>query len=132
MLFEARIFAPSRLFYLQLPTRLHLMMSKLSHHFLRAFALSSALLLGACTSNDSPVTPATYADDAGTTARVRIALMQNPQWRPADLQITTEAGVVRITGYPPAGTDLGAEELQHLVEQVDGVRGTDIELHRRR
>ncbi len=93
-----------------------------------AAAAAATAMLVACTSNEPLVTPATYADDAGTTARVRIALMQDERWRTADLQITTEGGIVQITGNAPADSDLGEAELQKLVHQIDGVQATDIDL----
>lgn len=84
------------------------------------FLLATLLLtLAACGSPDH-ANPIQYADDAGITARVRMALIQDPRWRDANLQVSTQSGVVRLTGTLPE--DQSEEELLAVVQAVDGVR----------
>ena len=75
--------------------------------------------LAACGSPDH-ATPIQYADDAGITARVRMALIQDPRWSNANLQVSTQSGVVRLTGT--LDEEQNPEELIALVQEVEGVR----------
>lgn len=96
------------------------MMFKLSRLRL-ALATLALAILAACGSTDDNRGVAHYADDAGITARVRLALVQHPIWRQADLQVSTQSGVVRLTGQAP--DDLDPKQLNDLVAAVDGVLG---------
>ncbi|MGE4340320.1 MAG: BON domain-containing protein [Pigmentiphaga sp.] len=96
------------------------MMFKLSHLRLALASLALAIL-AACGSTDDNRGVANYADDAGITARVRLALVQHPVWRQADLQVSTQSGVVRLTGQVPEDHDPG--QLGALVAGIDGVLG---------
>ena len=93
--------------------------------FLAPLALRHALpalllVLAACGTPDQAATPVAYADDAGVTARVRIALVQHPIWRDANLQVTTQSGVVLVTGSVPQGQTEAS--LATLIREVEGVQ----------
>ena len=68
-------------------------MSKLKHRF--AVAIAAALLgLAGCASTGGN----TFFDDAATTMRVKKAIYNDASLKVMDIGVTTEAGVVDLTG----------------------------------
>ena len=68
-------------------------MSKLKHRF--ALAIAAALLgLAGCASTGGN----TFFDDAATTMRVKKAIYNDASLKVMDISVTTEAGVVDLTG----------------------------------
>src|SRR2546422_10020105 len=68
-------------------------MSKLKHRF--ALVTAAALLgLAGCASTGGN----TFFDDAATTLRVKKAIFNDPSLQVMNISVTTEAGVVDLTG----------------------------------
>ena len=68
-------------------------MNQLKHRF--AVAIAAALLgLAGCASTGGN----TFFDDAATTMRVKKAIYNDPSLKVMDVSVTTEAGVVSLSG----------------------------------
>ena len=62
-------------------------------------ALIVAVTLAGCASTPTHESPGEYVDDAGTTARVNTALMQDPLVKAGQVDVETFRGVVQLNGF---------------------------------
>jgi hyperosmotically inducible protein len=58
-----------------------------------------AVTLAACASTPTQQAPGEYFDDAGTSARVNTALMQDPLVKAGQVDVETYRGVVQLNGF---------------------------------
>lgn len=84
-----------------------------------------ALGLGACSSTQSA---STQVDDAALTATVKAKLAADPEINPFNIDVDTDAGVVRLSGKVEQAEARSAAE--RLARNTDGVRNVinDIEV----
>ena len=75
-------------------------------HQNRLFALmiAAALALGACASTPTQESTGETIDDAGITARVNTALIDDPQVKAHQVDVETSRGVVQLNGFVDSAT----------------------------
>lgn len=83
--------------------------------------LFAALLpLAACTSTSTQTSAAEYADDAATTARVKLALLNTEGVQASAVNVETYRGVVQLSGF--VDSPEMAQRAVSAVSRVVGVR----------
>jgi osmotically-inducible protein OsmY len=96
-------------------------MIKLKHRF--AVAIAAALLgLAGCASTGGNA----FFDDAATTMRVKKAIFDEPTLKSMDISVTTEAGVVDLTGTVKSKAERSKASAVAL--KVEGVKKVRNEL----
>jgi osmotically-inducible protein OsmY len=92
----------------------------------RTAGLLLALLAAACASSpEKPATSQVYEDDL-TTARVKRALLQEESVRLSDIDVATQKGAVRISGFVSSPEALQAAD--QAARRVPGVKSVKNEL----
>lgn len=86
----------------------------------------AALLLGLLISAACARTLPVSTDDASITARVRTVLMNDPEVGANQITVSTNAGVVVMTGRVDSAAD--AERAAQLARGVQGVRDVQVAL----
>ena len=90
-------------------------MSKLKHRF--ALVTAAALLgLAGCASTGGN----TFFDDAATTMRVKKAIYNDPSLKVMDVSVTTEAGVVSLSGTVKSKAE--RTKATAVASKVEGVK----------
>jgi len=64
-----------------------------------AFALASALALGACAETQTRESTGGYVDNAAITAKVKTAILQDPALKVMQIHVTTYKDVVQLSGF---------------------------------
>jgi osmotically-inducible protein OsmY len=64
-----------------------------------AFALASALALGACAETRTRESTGDYVDNTAITAKVKTAILQDPALKVMQIQVTTYKDVVQLSGF---------------------------------
>jgi hyperosmotically inducible periplasmic protein len=85
------------------------------------FALmAAALTLAGCAATRTHESPGEYADDTGTTARVKAALIEDQETKAHQIDVETFRGVVQLNGF----VDSAPAKLQatRVAESVSGVQ----------
>jgi len=90
-------------------------MSKLKHRFAVATAAALLGLAGCATSGGN-----TFFDDAATTMRVKKAIYNDPSLKVMDIGVTTEAGVVDLTGTVKSKAE--RTKATAVASKVEGVK----------
>ena len=84
-------------------------------------ALSVTVVLG-CASTGTQESPAEYVDDAVITARVKVAIYNEPSLKSSEIQVETVKGAVQLSGFVrPNISVVTAIELAHGVSGVNSV-----------
>jgi hyperosmotically inducible protein len=91
-------------------------------------ALLAALALGgiAGCATDSPAAVARQTDDAGITAGVKAALLGDASLKASEIDVDTDQGVVRLSGFVSSADDVAAAAA--AARTVRGVRSVRNEL----
>lgn len=85
---------------------------------LTALVVAAVLALGGCASSGGN----SFFDEAGTTARVKRAIYNDPSLKVMDISVTTEDGVVELSGTVKTRAErLKAAEVARKVEGVKKV-----------
>jgi hyperosmotically inducible protein len=86
-------------------------------------ALVAALALGACVSTSTQESTGEYIDDAGITARVNTALIEDDTVKARQVDVETFRGVVQLNGFvDTAQAKARATEVARSVEGVQEVQ----------
>jgi hyperosmotically inducible protein len=87
-----------------------------------------ALALGPITgcATDSPMAAARQTDDAGITAGVKAALLGDASLKASEIDVDTDQGVVRLSGFVSSADDVAAAAA--AARTVRGVRSVRNEL----
>jgi hyperosmotically inducible protein len=97
-------------------------------HYMRV--LITVLCLAACaaTSTDTDESTGEYIDDAAITAKVKTALLQDPEVSGLAINVETFKGTVQLSGF--ANTERERQRAGTLARLVEGVQSiqNDIEL----
>ncbi len=111
----------------------------MTNHKLHSRLLAVALLalasiaVGPAHSADEATKPpgavAAYADDATITAKVKAVLIEDQQVQSLSIGVTTEKGVVKLSGVVPSA-EVGNRALQ-LAARVQGVKNVQSDLQLR-
>jgi hyperosmotically inducible protein len=93
-----------------------------------AMTLLVALALGPITgcATDSPVAAVRQTDDAGITAGVKAALLGDASLKASEIDVDTDQGVVRLSGFVSSADDVAAAAA--AARTVRGVRSVRNEL----
>lgn len=89
-------------------------------------ALLSAAVLVGCAATASHESTGQAVDDSEITAKVKAALIKDPETKARDIGVNTEQGVVQLSGF--VGSDAERQEAQKDASQVAGVRSVQNEL----
>ena len=81
---------------------------------------AAMLPLSACTSTATQTNAAEYADDAATTARVKLALLNTEGVQASAVNVETYRGVVQLSGF--VDSPEMAQRAVNAVSRVVGVR----------
>ena len=74
-------------------------MNKIFRATTAAFALASALALGACAETRTRESTGDYVDNAAITAKVKAAILQDPVVKVMQIHVTTYKDVVQLSGF---------------------------------
>ena len=74
-------------------------MNKVFRTATAAFALASALALGACAETRTRESTGDYVDNAAITAKVKTAILQDPALKVMQIKVTTYKNVVQLSGF---------------------------------
>jgi osmotically-inducible protein OsmY len=92
----------------------------------RTAGLLLALLAAACSSRpEKPATTQVYEDDL-TTVRVKRALLQEESVSLSDINVATQKGAVRLSGFVSSAEALQAAD--HAARRAQGVKSVKNEL----
>lgn len=86
----------------------------------QAADLGSSAATNAATPTKAPGATSAYADDAMITTMVKTALIEDKQVQSLKISVTTEQGVVKMSGIVP-NVEVGKRALQ-LAASVQGVK----------
>jgi len=64
-----------------------------------AFALASALALGACAETMTRESTGEYVDNTAITAKVKAAILQDPALKVMQIKVSTYKDVVQLSGF---------------------------------
>lgn len=64
-----------------------------------AFALASALALGACAETRTSQSTGAYLDDTVITTKVKTAILEDPGLKVMQIQVATNQNVVQLSGF---------------------------------
>jgi hyperosmotically inducible protein len=88
----------------------------------RLALIAAALALSACAATRTHESPGEYADDAGITARVKTALVDDQDTKARQIDVETFRGVVQLNGFvDSAPAKLKATEVAQAVPGVKEV-----------
>jgi len=82
-------------------------------------ALILSVALAACVSTPTQESTGEYIDDAGTSARVNAALIQDPQVKAGQIDVETFRGVVQLNGF--VDTAVAKDRATSVARSVSGV-----------
>jgi hyperosmotically inducible protein len=83
-------------------------------------ALVAAVVLAACAATPTQKSPGEVMDDAGVTSRVKTALVNDPQTKARQIDVTTFRGVVQLNGFVDSQTS--KDEATRVARSVQGVQ----------
>jgi hyperosmotically inducible protein len=94
-------------------------------NILRAVGIALVAVLGfaqlqACTPTESRRSTGETVDDSSITARVKTALLSDPDVKGTDVKVETYRGVVQLSGFVDSPQE--AEKAVQLAQKVPGVR----------
>jgi len=93
----------------------------MSHHNrLVTLLIAAALTLGACASTPTQESTGETIDDAGITARVNTALVDDPQVKARQVDVETSRGVVQLNGFVDTAT--AKDRATTVARSVQGVQ----------
>lgn len=84
-----------------------------------AFALASALVLGACAETKTGASTGAYLDDTVITTKVKTAILQDPALKVMQIQVETFKNVVQLSGF--VDTPPMVERAGTVARGVEGV-----------
>lgn len=88
-----------------------------------AFALASALALGACAETSTSPSTGAYLDDAVITTKVKTAILEDPALKVMQIEVTTNNNVVQLAGFVDTPQMVGrAGTVASRVEGVTAVQ----------
>ncbi len=79
-----------------------------------------ATVLAACSSTATQRSTGEYTDDAAVTARVKLALINDPQVKASEIQVATFRNVVQLSGFAESRTIIN--RAVQVTRGVDGVK----------
>ena len=79
-------------------------MNKAFRTTVAAFALGSALALGACAETATSESTGDYVDNSAITAKVKTAILQDPALKVMQISVKTYKDVVQLSGFVDTGT----------------------------
>lgn len=79
-----------------------------------------AMVLGACAGTATQRSTGEYTDDAAVTARVKLALINDPQVKAAEIQVATFRNVVQLSGF--AESQMLINRAVQVTRSVEGVK----------
>jgi hyperosmotically inducible periplasmic protein len=92
-----------------------------------ALAATTLVVLPACSSNQSHRSTSEYVDDATLTARVKTALIKDPDVKAYQINVETYNGVVSLSGF--VDSEATAQKAVNAAQGVNGVRSVKNDLH---
>lgn len=93
----------------------------------RAGLVIVALALGACSATRTQESAGEVIDDSTLTAKVKAALIDDPETKAYQIDVETYNGVVQLSGFvDDRKTAMSAE---HVAESVHGVKDVKNDLH---
>lgn len=104
-------------------------MSQLSKQFKRFFMLLPALLfvsLLGCASGPKQEGTGEYIDDSVITAKVKVAILKEPNLNPAEINVETFKGIVQLSGFVRDSAD--ASKAVEIARNVRGVKSVKNDL----
>lgn len=94
---------------------------KIAKH-LSMLAAAAALAVAGCESSPKSETVGEYADDAIITAKVKTAILNDPQLKATEINVETYKGVVQLSGFVSSrDAELRATEVARGVSGVKAV-----------
>jgi hyperosmotically inducible periplasmic protein len=95
-------------------------------HYMRV--LITVLFLAACAATSTDESTGEYVDDAAITAKVKTALLQDPEVSGLAINVETFKGTVQLSGF--ANTERERRRAETLARSVAGVQSiqNDIQL----
>ncbi len=95
-------------------------------HYMRV--LITVLFLAACTATPTDESTGEYIDDAAITAKVKTALVQDPEVSGLAINVETFKGTVQLSGF--ANTERERQRAETLARSIAGVQSVqnDIQL----
>jgi hyperosmotically inducible protein len=95
-------------------------------HYMRV--LITVLFLAACTATPTDESTGEYIDDAAITAKVKTALVQDPEVSGLAINVETFKGTVQLSGFANTGRE--RQRAGTLARSVEGVQSiqNDIQL----
>jgi hyperosmotically inducible protein len=95
-------------------------------HYMRV--LITVLFLAACMATSTDQSTGEYIDDAAITAKIKTALLQDPEVSGLAINVETFKGTVQLSGF--ANTERERQRAGTLARLVEGVQSiqNDIEL----
>ena len=91
-----------------------------------AFALASALALGACAQTPTSQSTGAYVDDSAITGKVKTAFLQDPALKVLQIDVTTYQNVVQLSGF--VDTPQMISRAGTVASQVNGVASVQNDL----
>ncbi len=89
----------------------------------RLTALLSALMifaLAGCAQTENRASPGQYLDDTVITAKVKSALIADPDLKATEIQVETYKGTVQLSGFVAAPEHV--QKAEQLVREMPGVK----------
>ena len=106
------------------------MIDRLENKRSLAAAALALVLLGGCAGSPKQESTGEYIDDSALTAKVKTALLQDPQLSGLAINVDTFKGTVQLSGFANSSAELRhAEAVARSVAGVKAVRN-DIEIDR--
>ena len=97
---------------------------------MRATTLSAALLSAAmllsCAATPTHESTGQTVDDSAITAKVKTALVRDPDTKARDIGVNTYRGVVQLSGF--VGSDAERQQAEKDASQISGVRSIQNDL----
>jgi len=91
-----------------------------------AFALITALALGACAQTPTSESTGAYVDDSAITGKVKTAILQDPALKVMQINVTTYNNVVQLSGFVDSPQMIGRAGT--VARQVAGVTSVQNDL----
>ena len=86
----------------------------------RGIVLSLLLAVAACVAPSSPQSTGQYIDDVALTARVKTALIEDPDTKARNIQVDAFNGVVQLSGF--VDTQYERSRAEAIAGEIAGVR----------
>lgn len=89
-------------------------------HLSAIFLAVVMMAIAGCASTSQQASTGEYLDDTVITARVKAAIVDDPELKATEINVETYKGVVQLSGFVSSQSDIG--HAVDVAKKVDGVK----------